>query len=230
MKKMHSFEYAELLYEHEHFYDALQMFKSLKDSKDNPDIQNYVGCCYLKLEQYLEAQKVFQLLIEKYPKWSRPIFNLGRVYMATDDNNVALEYFSTAVNIDPSSADAYYYLAVCFEKTNKIKEAIKNYRKSIELNPIEFEPHMGLSLCYDIVGETKKALFEAKTAFNLYACNDTLYNYTYLLNKSKEYATAYTLLQTHNVTDSNDLGLIHNLDLCSKMLNNQSGVGSMIDS
>jgi serine/threonine protein kinase len=47
----------------------------------------------------------------------------------------AIADFSRAAQLDPSNSEAWRYLAVAFEKTNRTNEAIATYRKAIEAQP-----------------------------------------------------------------------------------------------
>lgn len=210
---------AELMYENENYEYALQLFRQIEDADIDCDVQNYIGCCLLNLEQYLQAKKVFETLCDLNPRWSRPRYNLGRTFMMLNEYDKALQCFNKAVLINPEDADAYYYLGVYFEKINNYKNAITNYEKSVSLKPDEFEPHIGLCICYENIGDEQQALIEAKTAFELFNCNNTLYNYTYFLNKQKKFELSFDLLQEHNVLSGDDTGLLKNLMYCSEKLN-----------
>ncbi len=210
---------AELMYENENFEQALQLFLELENTISNYDVQNYIGCCLLKLGQYTKAKEIFKTISISNPKWSRPIYNLGQVYMKLNEYDNALKCFNNAICINPNDADAYYYRGVYFEKIKDYNSAIFDYTKSISLKPNEFEPHLGLCICYDNIGDEQKSLLEAKTAFEIFDCNNTLYNYTFILNKLKEYDSSYKVLQKHNAISSNDVGLLKNLMFCSKKLN-----------
>ena len=210
---------AELMYENENFEQALQLFRTIENADINYDVQNYIGCCLLRMGQYTKAKEIFETIIITNPNWSRPLYNLGQTYMKLNDYDKALMCFNNAVLINPYDADAYYYRGVYFEKIKDYNNAIINYKNSLSLKKNEFEPHLGLCICYDKIGDEQQSLLEAKTAFEIFDCNDTLYNYTFILNKLKEYNSSYKVLQKHNVISSNDVGLLKNLMFCSKKLN-----------
>ena len=210
---------AELMYENENYTQALQLFLQLDDVDINYDVQNYIGCCLLRIGQYKKAKEIFETISISNPNWSRPIYNLGQVYMMLNEYDKALMCFNNAIHINPNDADAYYYRGVFFEKIKDYNSAIIEYTKSISLKPNEFEPHLGLCICYDNIGDEQKALLEAKIAFEIFDCNNTLYNYTFILNKVKEYDSSYKVLQKHNAISSNDVGILKNLMFCSKKIN-----------
>lgn len=219
MESISLFKKAELLYENDNFECALQLFRQIENNCTNFDIQNYIGCCLLNLEQYWEAKKIFEAISIQNPDWSRPMFNLGRAYMMLNEYEKAYHCFNKAIFINPEDADAYYYRGVYFEKVNDYNNAIADYSLSVSLNPTEFEPHVGLCLCYDCIGSNEKALNEARTAFEIFNCNDTLYNYTLILNKHGKYELSFELLQNNNALLCNDIGLIKNMMFCAKKLN-----------
>ncbi len=218
MSMNNSYENAEILYEQEDFLQALHMFENLEDFQTNADIQNYIGCCLLNLERYSEAISIFKKLISQYPEWGRPVYNLGRVYLKQGDCRRAFAFFQKAVQINSHDADAYYYLGVYYERMEDFHRAVSCYQKAIAIAPDEFEPHMGLANCYDRMHNQQQALSESRTAFQLFDCPDTLYNYTRCLVLSKEYKTAFDLLQQHDVADCDDEGLLMNLFYTAKKI------------
>ena len=222
MNKNISYEQAEILYENKKFVQALEMFKELETAETDPYIQNYIGCCLLKLRQYSEAQQIFEVLVFENNDWARPVYNLGRVYMEQNMLENALMCFDKALSIDPYDADSYYYRGVYFEKTEDSDNTILNYKIAVSFKPDEFEFHVGLCNCYDYIGDVHNALTEARKAFELFDCNDTLYNYTYLLNKTHNFEQVYDLLQSHDVIAYDDVGLLKNFMFCLKKLKKNS--------
>jgi protein kinase/serine/threonine-protein kinase len=92
-----------------------------------------------------------------------------------EDNEVAIEYFRTAIGLDPNYALAYAGLADAYsQRVQKfdypktwIDSALTASRRAIELDPNLAEGHKALGLAYDAKAWEEKALEAYKTALHL---------------------------------------------------------------
>lgn len=70
---------------------------------------------------------------------SMSLNNIGLVYLSTEENEQAMEYFDKAIKLESSVkdktaiSDAYGNMAVLYENEKKYDEALRNYLKSIEI-------------------------------------------------------------------------------------------------
>jgi len=155
------YEKAEQLYEREDYKGALSLFRALNEEEYSNDCQNYIGCCYLQMENWQEAISVFNQLRESEPNWSRPVFNLGRVYYAMGDREAAFDLFDLAVFMNPYYCeDAYYYRGMYYQNSKQYDLAIEDYKFSLKIDFFQPETHLNLGCCYDAKGMTKEALEE----------------------------------------------------------------------
>ena len=58
----------------------------------------------------------------------------GFIFFDAQKYDDALKVFSAAINVNNSYADAYYWLAKCYEAKNEKQEAIKNYQTAWQLD------------------------------------------------------------------------------------------------
>jgi len=96
------------------------------------DCLNYIGCCYLMLEDFDSAFEVFERLIKLAPDWERPVFNLGRVYLQSGRLKEALECFNKAAGLNPYNEDSYFYLGIYYYKIGDCETSRKYYKKSLK--------------------------------------------------------------------------------------------------
>lgn len=191
MKVKDIFDNAEKYYINENYKKALDLFKkSYKENATN-DCLNYIGCCYLKLEDYISAIEVFERLIKTNPDWERPVLNLGQVYLQSGRFKKALEYFQKAISINDTSEDAYYYLGIYYYKIGDYELSKEYYQKSIKINYTESEPHLNLGMCYFRLKRYEEALKEFEVAyFYDNSCLDAIYNKGLTLIRLSRYKKA----------------------------------------
>ncbi|MDD7793060.1 tetratricopeptide repeat protein [Clostridium sp. 'White wine YQ'] len=139
---------GEEYYVKKEYKKALEHFEKYYSSNESYDCLNYIGCCYLGMEDFDSAVNIFKRLINECPKVERPVFNLGRVYLKQGRLQDALDCFNNAININPNSEDAYYYLGVYYDKINDFDEARIYYEKSLSLNFEQSETHLNLGICF----------------------------------------------------------------------------------
>ncbi|NLP13923.1 MAG: tetratricopeptide repeat protein [Clostridium sp.] len=128
------YEEAEEYYSRRDYREALNLFKDLYNDNQTNDCLNYIGCCYLMLEDFDYAFEVFKRLIKIAPDWERPVFNLGRVYLQYGRLKEALECFNNAVDLNPYDEDAYFYLGIYYYKIGDYETSRKYYEKSLGIN------------------------------------------------------------------------------------------------
>lgn len=96
---------------------------------------NYLGYYALDSQNFDEALKYYQLALERVPKNSDYLYNLGLTYYKMNRGEEALQYFLKAVEINSEDSDAYYYIGELFEAQNNIPEAITAYQAVLRLHP-----------------------------------------------------------------------------------------------
>lgn len=85
---------------------ALFIFEIEMAHRPSSDCKNYIGCCHLALGDFFNAIKCFKELINSSPKWERPVFNLGRVYLKMGEFKKAIKYLNKALEVNDQSEDA----------------------------------------------------------------------------------------------------------------------------
>ncbi len=90
---------------------------------------------------------------------------LGRVYLATDQDQKAVEAFQKQIAANPYDDSAYSELGQAYEQQQKYDEAIAQFKKQLEINPLDGAAHASLGYLYltlkrfnDAVPELEKAV------------------------------------------------------------------------
>jgi len=168
---------AEGLFLEGEYEKALYYFKKSNEISETIECLNYIGCCYIWLNDLESAEKIFCRILETNSSWERPVFNLGRVYLKLGNLNEALQCFEKALNINSNEDDINYYMGVVYYKLDKYEKAKEFYQKSINLNGKQSEAHLNLGMCYLRLKNYEKALEEFNNAYvNDNDCLDAIYN------------------------------------------------------
>ncbi len=86
-------------------------------------------------EEYNEAIETYHNIL-KIDKYREPYFNLGFIhqeYLKVYD--VAINYYTKAIEIEPLYLDAYYNRALCYEEQKDYYNAEKDLRTALMINP-----------------------------------------------------------------------------------------------
>lgn len=123
-----------------HFYIDLDLAKGyLKNAlRLQPEsleaLYAYAMCCQHN-EEYNEAIETYHEIL-KIEEYREPYFNLGyihQVYLKVYD--VAIDYYTKALAVEPKYLEAYYNRGLCYEETKQYKLAEEDLRQALKLNP-----------------------------------------------------------------------------------------------
>lgn len=195
------YEQAEKHYLKRNYREALSFFKEALKLKESNDCLNYIGCCYLELNDFKAAGDLFFKLSDDNPDWERPAFNLGRVFLKSGYLEEALTAFKEAENRNPNNEDVYFYLGVYYYEIKDYDTAKAYYEKSISINDEQAETHLNLGRCYYHLGMNDKAIQEFNIAYKYDSdCLDAIYNKGIVLIYMSKYQEALdSLLAFHNL-------------------------------
>jgi serine/threonine protein kinase len=98
---------------------------------------NYqLGLVYVKLNDFDNAKKTYQIVAELNPTSADAFFNLGYVHAVTKNYPKAEEMYKRVVELAPSYLDeALYNLALVQDKEGKREQCIANLEKALSVNP-----------------------------------------------------------------------------------------------
>jgi tetratricopeptide (TPR) repeat protein len=87
--------------------------------------------------------------------------NLGRLRVARKNYEGAIEPLTAAVGIQPTSADANYYLGESYLQIKKGSKAVGYLNEAIKLDPVgRADAHLRLALLYNAAGLKDRAALE----------------------------------------------------------------------
>ena len=130
----------------------------------DPAINAGWGELFLQTEQNGEALKSFQTVLEADARWT-PAFLGAAQALADDDPPQAVALAKKALDINPSSVDAYVFLAGQTTDADKRNEGRQLLQKALAINPSSLDAHALLAAMVYV--EDKQAEYEAEVAKTL---------------------------------------------------------------
>ncbi len=105
------------------------------DEEDIPYIYSFMGSCLKDMEQYDEAISILKTGAEHDDE--RPDLHnlLGFCYFKKGDHQAAVDHFSRAVHLAPTSAIDYANLGVNYRKLGRNEEAMKSFALALSMDP-----------------------------------------------------------------------------------------------
>ena len=87
------------------------------------------------LKKYQEAIDEYKYLHELLPEQSEYVFQIGNAYEQLDSMNLALTFYTQAIEMDQDQFLYYFKRGTVFLKQNQLRRAEADLTSSIELNP-----------------------------------------------------------------------------------------------
>ncbi len=163
----------------EYQYSAVMFENYLKIRDDNPKIYEYVTPVYLKLNRQEDALNVLNKLIELRPNSFIAYFELGKLYRDMGEYETAIDNFNKSLDIN-KNIEAYFQLALTYERMNKLDKSEKIYKEIIILDPKHAEANFSLGLLYLRKKDYKNAENKISRAIEI---NPNNLNYSMYLQK-----------------------------------------------
>jgi tetratricopeptide (TPR) repeat protein len=93
------------------------------------------GVYYARIHKGDEALKYFDECIANNYTYMEAYIEKGLVYFDEQQYQKALDVFQFASTVNNLYADAYYYMARCYEMMNKKDSAVLRFKQSLQLDP-----------------------------------------------------------------------------------------------
>ena len=165
------------LYKEKNYKDVIiSGLKLLKKNPKNYQLIYSIGLSYVNLQNYTEAEKYFDKLlnVQKKPEILYIQANICKQLKKYDS---AINYFEEAIRLNPNFSEAYNNLGNTKKRVGKIDEAISCFEKAIKLKENNIQAYLNLANIYKENKYFKEliAIYEKILSFNQ---NDikTLYN------------------------------------------------------
>ncbi|MDH7445154.1 tetratricopeptide repeat protein [Aquimarina sp. 2201CG14-23] len=120
-----------------------------------------------QINNYLKAIEQYNKSIVLYPKNTEAHYNLGVIYMNTNQNDKAKEAFKAAVSIDSNYISALNNLGFIAIRESNYSEAERMFLRCLEINESFQDAHANLGVVYHNIGSRQKAEEYYKSALAL---------------------------------------------------------------
>lgn len=105
------------------------------------------GFIYKELGDTTLARSSFHTATEVYPDNFEAFMELG-LLSAYQGDPIAIEYFTSALEIKPKSAEAWYSLGMFYQAGEKYDKAMETYRKLLDVDPNNFLAYYNTGYLY----------------------------------------------------------------------------------
>ena len=165
------------LYKEKNYKDVIiSGLKLLKKNPKNYQLIYSIGLSYVNLQNYTEAEKYFDKLLNVQKK-PEILFIQANICKQLKKYDSAINYFEEAIRLNPNFSEAYNNLGNIKKRVGKIDEAISCFEKAIQLKENNIQAYLNLANIYKENKYFKELIkiYEKILSFNQ---NDikTLYN------------------------------------------------------
>lgn len=117
-------------------YDRALKYLSEVTAKDpnNRTALFMKGFIYKEKGDTASAVQFFRRVCDRFPDYTPAFEELGVLYAARNEN-LALEYLNTALELEPSNTNVMYALALFYQDRQDMENAESLYRQILEINP-----------------------------------------------------------------------------------------------
>ncbi len=134
--------------------------RSLKLSRDNPQVQNNLGALYLDMQRWDQAIRYFRLASGNllFTRQVVALTGLGYAYYQKGDYLEAVSAFKNALAQDPHYAQAHLMLGETYVALDKNELAITEFRQALKAAPDYARAQYDLGLAFRRQGDNAKAM------------------------------------------------------------------------
>lgn len=120
-----------------------------------------------KIGEIHAAEAAYQAAIAIHPNFAVAYCNLGRLYIDTDRNPLALISLAKAIEIAPDFAEGHNNYGVALQRDCRLTEALKHYHCAAALKPDFASAHGNLGSTYLALGDLQLALQSYRRALDV---------------------------------------------------------------
>lgn len=132
---------------------AISVYKQLIEI-DSKYFPAYIGLahCYKKIGNLNESKKIYFKAAQLDPMDSRPLLEVGLIYLETKNYRLALKQFERIKNVSPDFPKINYYFAKLNYLKGNLAEAIKWVNKEKSKNPSQLDAYLLAGEIYEKQG------------------------------------------------------------------------------
>jgi len=114
---------------------AAKEYEYIISKEDNALLRSKIGYFYSILRNFEKADEQFQKVLDKDPSNMQVMYLAALNYLDWGKTDKALDLFKRIVAQSPDFADAYFFMAMAYDRKNDFDNEEKALLKAIELNP-----------------------------------------------------------------------------------------------
>ncbi len=138
--------------------EALARFQDLqKDAPENADVLSWLGFIYLRKDMAGDAVPVLEKALAIRGNDLEIRNNLGNAYVATGQDDKALEQYSEIAKLNTRLYEPHYNIGGIHLRKQNYAQAVDAYKKALELNKNDGFVYNNLGLAYEGVGDYAEA-------------------------------------------------------------------------
>lgn len=131
-----------------------------RDPKDFP-AWTQLGTAYFILKNFGESERAYLEALKVQPEYAVALISLGRLRIAEQKFDAAVEVLNNAVKTAPQSAQANYFLGEAYLQLKLGSKAVPFLTEAIKLDPLGMaDAHLRLAALYNAKNLTDKAAAE----------------------------------------------------------------------
>ncbi|HEY6162176.1 MAG TPA: tetratricopeptide repeat protein [Bacteroidia bacterium] len=117
-------------------YDSAVYYinRSISVDPENPKAYFQKGVALEETGDSANAVAAYQSAVERDPKYYDAFIRLGKIYGAHRDA-LAVQYLDNALQLNPNSGEAYYFLGLYYQNIKDVKNAVETYNKLLQQTP-----------------------------------------------------------------------------------------------
>ena len=155
------------------YKDALAHLDKLTAADQNNFVYRYNRAVTLfNLKKYSESIADYQYLHELLPEQTEYVFQIGNAYEQLDSVNLALSFYTKAIDMDKDHFIYFFKRGTVLLKQNQLEKAAADFTSSIELNPKHHNSIHNRGITFYKLGQQNKACedwCEASLLGNIYS-------------------------------------------------------------
>ncbi|MBU8909640.1 MAG: tetratricopeptide repeat protein, partial [Desulfobacterales bacterium] len=159
-----------------YFMAFMQYENSLKKNKENLRVEYKKGVALLRGGRNDEAQKIFQLILQKKPGFAPAREGLARANLKNKLYYIAKVNFEKAIALDPLLWRSYGYLGKLHDRNGEYDQAVKEYKTALTIKPDAGFIHNNLGVSFYMSGRYKEAVDSFYQALKSKFINNRVYN------------------------------------------------------
>ena len=204
------FQQVETLIEQRRFNEAkTAALEQLKRQPSSVEGYNLLGIIQANLKNYPDALAAFQKALQLNPRSTRTLNNIGNLYVAQQQPDLAEKQFRAVLRLDPANPEANYNLGVLLLMKGSAAEAIPHLER---VHPMTAEVRLNLVRAYFESKRTADALRTA-TELSEQSKNEVQVHFSLgvLLASEKQYKAAQLELEKADALQPDTFEIVYNL-------------------